>query len=284
MASVHDLTWTERHGREELSPAALQRMIEGEIIPRLLMAHRPSASMPPILTIVDAQVPAGSAERFATAALKSEAYTLLIDIDAQVARGVSVETVFLDILAPAARYLGELWENDACDFVDVTMALWRLQEIVHELAARLPGAAEHRGGERRALFAPMPGEQHGFGSLMVEEFFRRAGWTTASEPGASEAELVALVGQRWFELVGLTVACADNIEALPRVISALRTNSRNPRLGVMVGGRVFVEHPEWATACGADATAADGRQAVLVAESLVNDLIDDADRAVAADG
>ncbi len=285
MASMRDVIFADRRdGADEISPTALQRLIEGEIIPRLLMAHRPSASLPPVLTVVDAQVPPGAAERFATAALKSEAYALLVDIDVQVARGVSVETVFLDILAPAARYLGELWDNDACDFVDVTMALWRLQEIVHELAARLPGAAERRGGERRALFAPMPGEQHGFGSLMVEEFFRRAGWATASEPGASEADLVAIVAQRWFELVGLTVASAENIEALPRVINALRTNSRNPRLGVMVGGRVFVEHPEWAAECGADATAADGRQAVLVAESLVDDLMQDADQAIAAGG
>ena len=130
------------------------------------------------------------------------------------------------------------------------MSRWRcggLQEIVHELAARMPGCRRTtHGGERRALFAPMPGEQHGFGSLMVEEFFRRAGWTTASEPGASETELVGIVAKRWFELVGITVACADHVQDLPRVISALRTNSRNPNLGIMVGGQAFLDHPEWA--------------------------------------
>ena len=272
MASVRD----QQQGGAELSPLALQQLIEGEIIPRLLLAHRALPGRPPHLSLVDAPVAAGTAEAFARAALRSEAYALLVEIDAQLARGVTVETIFVDILAPAARHLGVMWEEDACDFVDVTMALWRLQEIVHELAARSPGAAERRGGERRALFAPMPGEQHGFGSLMVEEFFRRAGWITASEPGASEADLLGLVARRWFELVGLTIASDARIEDLPRFIAALRTHSRNPHLGVMVGGRVFVDHPDWAVACGADATAADGRQAVTVAETLIDGLTHDA--------
>ncbi len=276
MASMHEslrqATRDSREGSGELSPQALHRLIEGEIIPRLLMAHRTS----PTLNLVDKDagiaVRAGDAERFARSALKNEAYALLVDIDVEIARGVSVETIFLDILAPAARHLGVLWDEDSVDFVDVTMALWRLQEIVHEVAARMPGAAERRGGERRALFAPMPGEQHGFGSLMVEEFFRRAGWTTASEPGASETELVGIVARRWFELVGITVACVDHVQDLPRVIAALRSHSRNPHLGIMVGGQAFLEHPEWAAECGADATAVDGRQAVAVAETLIESL------------
>lgn len=265
-----------------LSPFALHRLVEGEIIPRLLLAHRGIDAGG--VNGAAAPIDVGTAERFALAALRQEAYGLLVEVDALIARGHSVEAVFLDILAPAARHLGELWDADACDFVDVTMALWRLQEIVHELAARTPGAAERRGGERRALFAPLPGEQHGFGSLMVEEFFRRAGWTTASEPGASEADLTTLVGSRWFEIVGLTVSVAENVARLPAIIAALRAASRNPRLGVLVGGRVFIDHPDWADGCGADATALDARQAVLVAESLLDVLALRADTPIAGHG
>ena len=262
-----------------LSPFALHRLVEGEIIPRLLLAHRDATP-----TATTAEFGGDLPLHFANSALHQEAYALLVEIDALIASGVSVEGVFLEVLAPAARHLGEMWDADECDFVDVTMALWRLQEIVHELAARMPGAAERRGGERRALFAPLPGEQHGFGSMMVEEFFRRAGWTTHSEPGASEAELLALVGTRWFEMVGLTVSVAENAARLPALIATLRAASRNPRLGVMVGGRVFVDHPDWARGCGADATAADARQAVLVAETLLDVLALRADTPAAGNG
>ena len=268
----------------ELSPFALARIVEGEIIPRLLMAHRAPAQGDARIEPQGEVITALQAERFAGASLHNEAYALLVEVDLLLARGISIETVFLDLLAPAAHQLGVWWEQDVCDFVDVTMGLWRLQEIVHELAARAPGAAERRGGERRALFAPLPGEQHGFGSLMVEEFFRRAGWTTASEISPTEDDLVGLVRKGWFELVGLTVSCEDHISRLPNIIGALRRASRNPRIGVMVGGRVFAEHPELAERCGADATAVDARRAVLVAETLLDVLALRADTPTAGRG
>ena len=266
--------------QRSLSPFALQRLVEGEIIPRLLLAHRDDRPAGAFVTAIEP----GTAVDFANSALRNEAFGLLVEVDALIVQGISVETVFLEVLAPAAVELGRMWDEDLCDFVDVTMALWRLQEIVHELAARMPGAAERRGGERRALFCPIPGEQHGFGSMMVEEFFRRAGWTTLSEPGSSEQELIAVVKTRWLELVGLTVSCEESVARLPGFIAALRTHSRNPRLGVMVGGRVFVDHPDWVAGCGADATAADARQAVLVAETLLDVLALRADSPIAGHG
>ncbi|WP_419815814.1 cobalamin B12-binding domain-containing protein [Glacieibacterium sp.] len=268
----------------DLSPFALARIVEGEIIPRLLMAHRAPEQHDARIEPQGAVITALEAERFAGASLRNEAYALLVEVDLLLARGVSIETVFLDLLAPAAHQLGIWWEQDVCDFVDVTMGLWRLQEIVHELAARAPGAAERRGGERRALFAPLPGEQHGFGTLMVEEFFRRAGWTTASEINPTEDDLVSMVRKGWFELVGLTVSCEDHISRVPTIIGALRRASRNPRIGVMVGGRVFAEHPELAKSCGADATAVDARRAVLVAETLLDVLALRADTPIAGHG
>lgn len=261
----------------ELSPFALHRLVESEIIPRLLLAHRGDAAAPTCIA-------AGTSERFAVAALTTEAYGLLVEVEALCAVGVAVETLFLELLAPAARHLGILWDEDACDFVDVTMALWRLQEIVHELAARVPGAAARFGGERRALFAGVPGEQHGFGTIMVEEFFRRAGWTTACEPVSTETVLLDAVATQWFELIGLTVMCDDNVAGLPQLIAGLRARSKNPRVGVMVGGRSFADHPEWAATCGADATARDGAEAVRVAETLLDVLALRADTPVAGRG
>ena len=45
------------------------------------------------------------------------AFTFVQEVMAQ---GTSVESVFLDLLAPTARHLGELWESDATDFANVT--------------------------------------------------------------------------------------------------------------------------------------------------------------------
>ena len=259
------------------TPTCLVRMVEGEIIPRLLLAHRQHAQ--PSETSAAAamqQVPKQQisklrvdAAQFAAQALDQEAYALLACVEGQLALGIDVETLFLDLVAPAARQLGVWWEEDACDFVDVTMGLWRLQEVVHEISARIPGAAEGKWGERRAFFAAPPGSQHGFGALMVEEFFRRSGWSTWSAQNASRQEQIREVTNRWFDIIGLTVSTENDLAELPAFIAALRAASRNPDVSIMVGGWVFNQNPDLVSRMGADCTAPDARAAVEMAESLI---------------
>lgn len=259
----------ENFNARDSSPLVLARLIEGEIIPRLLLAHRAEVFAP---AAARAAIAADEAEAFVPLVLALEVPALLAHVETVVARGITIESVYIDLLAPAARGLGEWWERDACDFIDVTMGLWRLQQIVHELASRMPVAASSRTTNRRAFFTVAPGNQHSFGLVLIEEFFRRAGWQTWSAAAPSEADLTAMVSRQWFELIGFTATCDEQLDHLPAVISAVRRASRNPAIGVMVGGPAFNARPDLAHIVGADATAADGRQAVAKAESLIERL------------
>jgi MerR family transcriptional regulator, light-induced transcriptional regulator len=256
------------------SPVELVELIEGEIIPRLLVAHRretliqlPSTSSSTLEPISDRDI-----ALFADLARDQQAHVLIRHVDAMLDSGVSVETILIDLLAPVARALGEQWERDEVDFIEVTMGLWRLQEIVHDLAARVPGVATDPESDRRALFALMPGDQHCFGTLLIDECFRRRGWSTQCLTAATEAQLIAVVEERWFELIGLTVPTDHHIDALPRLIGALRKASRNPHVGVLVGGNLFHGNLELVVRVGADATAPDARQAVERAEQLLEEI------------
>lgn len=243
---------------------SLSSLIESEIIPRLMIAHAagtPETAAPGIL--------AAEIVALAPLSLEVEADALLAHIESILARGVSVDTVMVDLLAPTARLLGEFWEEDRCDFVDVTMALWRLQEVVHEIAARSVADRILAVGGHRALFASMPGDQHNFGTVVVDELFRRDGWATDRMSGARTPDLVRRVGEEWFDLVGLTVSLDAHIGPLSSVIAALRNVSRNPRVCIMVGGRVFSADPGLAAQVGADGTAGDARRALQVAGDLV---------------
>ena len=241
-----------------------------DIIPRLLLAHRElPATMAVTAAAPSSDVPDGFAGQFAAATLTEEVGPLLARVEALLSGGVSVETIYLHLLAPAARRLGSWWDEDACDFVDVTMGLWRLREIVHALSALVPGMAPVDGADRRALFSPAPGEQHGLGAIIVEEFFRRAGWQRCSAPGIDETELVALAAGRSFDIIGLAVSVERHVDRLAKTISAVRQWSRNPRVRIIVGGRVFTENPRLAMEVGADGTAADGQLAVILAETLL---------------
>lgn len=119
----------------------LARTIEAEIIPRLMLAH---GGADPSAAQVTCEMRAPSSPEvveFANLVLAQDARVARTWVEAVRARGASPETIFLELLAPAARRLGELWEADLCDFTQVTLGLWRIQQVVHELGrafARMP--------------------------------------------------------------------------------------------------------------------------------------------------
>jgi methanogenic corrinoid protein MtbC1 len=244
---------------------SLSKLIEREIIPRLMAVHAgdPRAPMPEEQPIDAAEIAA-----FAPMVMQIDADALLAHIETILDRGVAVETVMVDLLAPAARLLGEYWEEDRCDFVDVTMGLWRLQEVVHEIAARAP-VGRAGAGPYRALFASMPGDQHSFGAVVIEEVFRRGGWHTDRLSEADTAVLLNSIAERHYDVIGLTISCDCHIAPLSSIISALRSVSCNPRVCIMVGGRIFSAMPKLADTVGADGTARDAKLALKLAGDLV---------------
>jgi methanogenic corrinoid protein MtbC1 len=246
----------------------LARLIEGEIIPRLLMAHQPAKMSrigPAPGRITQAEV-----SQFAHLAVVEDLHSLIEHVNAFVVRGVRVEQIYFDLLSPAAKLLGFMWEQDACSFTDVTVALCRLQQIVYEVsenAGEAPATAPHRN----ALFAMTPGDQHSFGMVLVSEFFRQSGWRTTTAPNASLAELERTVSSERFDLIGFSMSDAQWLERLPGVIVALRQASLHPGVRIMVGGRVFSEQPALFAIVGADATAEDARLAAQMAVKLVDE-------------
>jgi MerR family transcriptional regulator, light-induced transcriptional regulator len=250
------------------SPLALAGLIESQIIPRLLVACRNQSIRPNDVT--RDRICSSQAEGFAAVVLRLEAHALMEQVEGFIARGASVEAVLVDLLAPTARQIGIWWEEDTCDFVDVTMGLWRLQQIVYELSARLPGKAPVFGQSRKAIFSVFPGSSHSFGTVIVEECFRREGWQTTLLTTATDHQLINMVAEHHYDVIGLTITREDEMASAPSLIGRIRARSRNPMLGVIVGGRIFTQSPELAMQIGADATASDAEQAVKRAEMLLH--------------
>ncbi|MBI1402608.1 MAG: cobalamin B12-binding protein [Porphyrobacter sp.] len=242
-------------------------IIECEIIPRLLMAHHTGAASPKSRRT--RPIHPEDASRFAMLPLRLEAASLLEEVDAFIAEGSSVETICLALLAPAARMLGEMWDRDECDFLDVTMGLWRLQEVMREIAARAPADLPSLKVPRSALFAPMPGDQHNFGALMIEEVFSRAGWHSEALVKPERRDLLDRLAARPFDLAGLTLSRDCPSAALANLVRAMRNASANPRIAVLVGGRMINENPGIVEEVGADGTGADALAALETAEKLV---------------
>jgi len=200
-----------RRGQPGQLLAGLIDTVEAEIVPRLILARR-SAPEP-------VEVPAGVSADDSTAEgwLRQpgdvlELADLLVNdrfriassfVESVQSRGIPLETLYLDLLAPAARHLGELWTNDMLHFADVTVGLCRLQQVLHHFSPAFLNEASTRDDGRRALLMSVPGGQHTFGVSMVAEFFRRARWDVSTGAPVSRDELIKTVRSQWFAVVGL---------------------------------------------------------------------------------
>ncbi len=252
--------------------ARLLRTIEGEIVPRLVLTKRVSR--------ITGQVAEGLI-RAPDEADVAELVRLLLAHGPEVSagyvdtvrhRGASLESVCLHLLAPAARELGLMWENDECDFMQVTVGLCRLHQVLRDMSAEWRQDEVSVSVERSILLAPIPGEQHTFGLMLVAQFMRQAGWDVWNEFPDNLSGLLDVVKQHWFAVVGLSVGCDTRLDDVAALISSIRCASHNRSVAVMVGGPVMVANPAAASRVGADATAADGRCAVLQAERLFDAL------------
>jgi MerR family transcriptional regulator, light-induced transcriptional regulator len=229
----------------------LADLIEQSVIPRVFEAHQDDAAPEEVRNQWHDE-----AMSFAILAIDADAEELLAQLDKMLSGGTEIESILLNILAPAARRLG-------------TMGLWRLQEVVRELSARVPVKPQRPADGYRAVFSAMPGEQHNFGTVIVEDIFRRAGWSTELLLDAQQGALLNAVASKRYDLVGLTVSLDIHTERLPSLILAIRSVSRNPRLCILLGGRVLMDDPQLALRVGADGTAADAQSAVALADRLV---------------
>jgi methanogenic corrinoid protein MtbC1 len=249
----------------EISSSLLTKVIEGEIIPRLLLAHRAAPATPQKTEDLDELA---RSDAFARMLLARETSEITAQVERLLDLGIPPARIFLDLLAPIARRLGEFWLEDRWTFAEVTLGLSRLHQLLHEVGRR-GGNSPLRGARRRAYFAPMPGEQHTFGLSMLEEFFLHAGWETAMGAEASLPVILDAVSKQRLDVVGLSVGCKERLDPLNALIHKVRAASLNRDVAVMVGGRVFLENPGLAAQFGPAAILPDAVHAVQTAESLV---------------
>lgn len=197
-------------------------------------------------------------------------------------RGISVESIYLDLLGPTAQELGAQWNDDECTFVDVTVALGRIQRVLRDLSQRFQsGIIGDEDNNGHVLLTCLPGEQHTLGLIMVAEFLLRDRFRVLIGAPWSEADLLTQVRSDWFDVIGFSAGCESRLSQLKREVTRIRQVSRNPDVQILVGGQVFSLDAGLVKRVGADGWARDAREAPVVARSLL-DAVKSQDRGAAA--
>ena len=250
------------------SEHSLLTLVQAEIIPRLMSAHRD----PRQPSLIANNISRDEIIAFTQALLAQDVAAANVIVAELREDGCTIDAIYLQLLAPSARYLGELWEADTCNFSEVTLCLWRIQTMLYDLSPAFQSDAAQRASapiERRILIANLPGHQHTLGVSMLSEFFRREGWVTLTIPSPQPREIQDSLSTDWFDVLALSAGTDREIDDLQKTVQAARKTSRNPRLAIMVGGALLLRRPELVSIVGADGTANDANSALTMATNLV---------------
>ncbi|MEL6373923.1 MAG: hypothetical protein AAFR04_08130, partial [Pseudomonadota bacterium] len=202
------------------SAKGLESVVGAEIIPRLMVLHRELArhgglgdtADPSNAAPATGPGPSLDVEHFARLTLHSDADPAFTYIDTLLANGISVDDFMMNLLAPTARLLGQWWEDDDVDFVDVTIGTTRLQQAIHRFVPHSTPISHPQ--QKRILLAPAPDEQHCFGLTILSEVMRARDWHVAGGNAVTQGEVEDLVARESWDIVGFSLANMRLTDAL----------------------------------------------------------------------
>jgi methylmalonyl-CoA mutase cobalamin-binding subunit len=191
-----------------------------------------------------------------------------------VGQGLGLETVFLQTIPSAAKLFHQWWAQDEIDFVAVTQASYRLQELVYKLSAEFVLSGPQCGGlsNYAALLVNTPQSQHSLGLLILSQYFKRYGWQVVGDTTWREPDMVIAVQSGYIDLLGLSVSDERQLGYLKKLIATLRKKSLNPDLLVMVGGPLLATHDHLAPWLGADFSCLQADDAQVLAMRRVDEV------------
>jgi methanogenic corrinoid protein MtbC1 len=241
-----DADGTGRQKLNENTAALLKSVILSVVFPRMGIDGGAVGFSPPSVRAADLAELLISADQAAALELMRELQ----------GRARSPGRLFTTLLEPAARSLGDMWSEDLCSDVDLTLALCRLQTAVRVLTADSHRLSPARRQLPVVLIVPEPGELHRLGAALDSSILGQAGWAPHSEFPADDQALQDLLAANWFDVLDLSLSVALRRDHwLPRVTETIilaRHASRNPDIKVVVGGRAFFESNSAGTKVGAD--------------------------------
>lgn len=110
----------------------LIQIIEGEIIPRLFLAHR-DRSPHPISACENEAGELGDREFVARLFLSGNRLDILKRLQVLRETGMSRERIYLEVLAPVPGTLSRLWSEEICNFDQVAVGLCCIDDVLQLL-------------------------------------------------------------------------------------------------------------------------------------------------------
>jgi methanogenic corrinoid protein MtbC1 len=237
---------------------ALAQLIETHVIPRLIDDHGSGTCALPAMPMLDNDI-----VPFTDATLALEASFALDHFNDLIDRGFAVDVLFERLLVPAALRLGEMWERDIRDFLDVARGMDHIQQIILAHSSTFCTDGKIADSSQRILLVTLPQERHRLGLCLVRADFWREGWDVCCGELQFMNDLEKMVRETRYDAVGISAGRVGDAQMLARNLVRVRKASSNPDLLILTGGYAFQRDRNLSTAVGADIAADTGREAVV---------------------
>jgi MerR family transcriptional regulator, light-induced transcriptional regulator len=157
----------------------------------------------------------------------------LVALDA-LAEGMSVATLYVEVIAPALERIGHHWELGRMTIADEHLATGIAYDVMQLVA---PAATAHpRRSRERVLLAAVGSEAHVTGLRMIGDLAAGHGFDVRYLGAAVPVDdLAAVVARHEPEVVGLSVTMAGPARQLAGALDEVGRSGHAPR-GVLVGG------------------------------------------------
>lgn len=199
--------------------------------------------------------------------LKGNRNQAIATILAEVKAGMPLEDVYLDVLQPTMYEVGRLWQQNEIDIVLEHYCTAATQLLMAQLFHYVLNSQQN--GWRMAGCC-LGSELHEMGMRMICDLFELDGWDTffigAITPGYA---LQKALEEHRPDLVCLSSTMQFGVGQIRDLITSIRANNTLAGTKIMVGGLAFNLNPGLVSRVGADATAANAREAVQVARRLM---------------
>lgn len=143
--------------------------------------------------------------------------------------------IYEQLLVPAMRYIGSLWEQNLITVADEHLASGVCDILLTRYAAL---SKPEQGHGRRAMFLCLEEEAHNFGLKMVSSLFQERGFETRYYGADLPLEYAMLSAMKWKpDVIGLSVSIAYHLPKLQEYVEELGNLSYQPI--IMIGGRII---------------------------------------------
>ena len=157
-----------------------------------------------------------------------------------------------DVYIPiAARQMGEDWLEDDLSWMEVTIAVARLQSLLREIGTAWAADRAGDAGNGSVLLIIPSSEQHTLGPMVAMGQMRRFGISVCLRIAPSPEELRSLVADRAFDGVMVSVSVEEKLDTVRKLVSLIK-GIRSAPLPVIIGGAIMTRVEDVAAMTGAD--------------------------------